>query len=72
MKVRTYIWRNPERFFPPGYEYEKVYRRLVLLWGIAVIYSIRFFFDYYEAYQWLFEWAHTAEASAGMQKVLAD
>lgn len=48
-------WRL-ENLFPPGYEYEAECKRLLAVWAAAVVYSFRFFFDYYEAYKALFSW----------------
>lgn len=43
-----------DKLFPPGYDREKELRQLVVSFGVAVLYSFQFFFDYYEAYKDLF------------------
>ncbi len=43
-------------FFPPGYEYETACKRQLIMLAAAVVYSFRFFFQYYDARKQLYEW----------------
>lgn len=45
-----------EVLFPPGYDYMAELKRVFYLWILAVVYSLRFWWDYYDAYQRLFVW----------------
>ncbi len=48
--------KKVEALFPPGYEYDRELKRLMCLWMIGILYSLRFFADYHKAYQRLFVW----------------
>lgn len=52
---RTAFW-NPERYFPPGYEYEKERNSAVLLFGIGAGLSLQFFGRLYQAAEALYEY----------------
>ena len=56
-------------YFPPGYDGETEIKRLVAAYLAAIVYSFRFFFSYYEAYNDLFyyEWNQVEET---VKKVL--
>lgn len=45
-----------DRLFPPGYDYQKTCRRLLLYWGLATGYSFLFFMRYHSAYERLYVW----------------
>ena len=58
-----------DTYFPPGYDGETEIKRLVAAYLAAIVYSFRFFFSYYEAYNDLFyyEWNRVEET---VKKVL--
>lgn len=51
----TDLW-NPEKLFPPGYEYEWERNSVVLLFGIGVGLSLQFFGRLYQAAEVLYEY----------------
>lgn len=52
---RKALW-NPEKYFPPGYEYEKERNSAVLLFGICAGLSLQFFGKLYQAVEALYEY----------------
>lgn len=48
--------KKVEALFPPGYAYDIELKRLMYLWLLGILYSLRFFADYRKAYQNLFVW----------------
>ena len=54
-RKKTGLW-NPEKFFPPGYEYEWERNSAVLLFGIGVALSLQFFGRLYQAAEALYEY----------------
>ena len=61
-------WENRDRYFPPGYEYDREITVLLLWFVTSILTSFRFLAEYFDARDNLFVWR--AEGGIAVEKVI--